>query len=144
MTQAIQIEGANEQSAVVTSSGELVTAALKYSDPVYFALDSAATAFNFFTPHTSKQVIITGFSLKAARTVSASVDAEVILYEADSFTDTSVSKVLYQDAMLRGERSGFSNTNTKVTHGKWVNAKTSDPTVHITVWGYYINCLDCE
>ncbi len=43
--------------------------------------------------------------------------------------------------MIRGERTGYTNTNLLVASGKWINASTTDPTVFVTVLGYYIDKL---
>ena len=125
----------------VTSSGELVTAPLHYSETVFKELDVINTAYNFFTPKTGQQLVITGFSLKADRDVSNSVDATVIIYEASSVDTLTVDKTLFQDAMIRGERTGYTNTNLIVRPGKWVNVKTTDDDIHITILGYYIKTL---
>ena len=45
---------------------------------------------------------------------------------------------LQQDDMVRGDRAGFTGLNIAVAIGKYVNAKTSDDDIHMTITGYYI------
>jgi len=124
--------------AKVTVSGELVIAPLHYSDPQFIELAEPDTAYNFFAPISDKSFVITGFNMKADRDVSTTVDASVIIYEADGEDETTVSKVLFQEALVRGERTGYTNMNTFVNSGKWINAKTTDDDIHVTIFGYYI------
>lgn len=80
--------------------------------------------------------------MRADRDVSATVDADVIIYEADSDTETTVTRVLFEEAMVRGEHTGLSGLNILVSAGKWVNAKTSDDDIHMTIMGYYVNEIE--
>ena len=139
MATPVRIHGRNGLIAEVTESGELVTAPKAYSDSVFLALTSINTAYNFYTPEPHKQFVITGFNIKADRGVSTTVAAEVIMYEADTVDSTTVVKTLFQDAMVRGERTGLTNTNILVNVGKWVSIKTTDNNIYATIFGYYIN-----
>ena len=143
MSVPAEIEGHNSSGATnkvkVTDSGELVIGPLSYSDSQFKELAEPNTAYNFYIPRVHKQFIITGFSLKADRDVSTSTDATVIIYEASAIDTTTVDKTLFEDAMIRGERTGYTNVNILVTEGKWVNGKTTDDDIHVTIFGYYIN-----
>lgn len=141
MATPVRIHGRNGMIAKVSPSGELVTAPLHYSNTVFHEMDATGTAFNFFEPRPTMQFVITGFNIKAARSVSNTVDADVIIYEGDSIDTATVSKVLFQEAMIRGERTGYTSTNLLVNSGKWVSAKTSDATIFMTVFGYFIEKL---
>ena len=142
----VNIIGSNGQGArtpvTITRSGELVTAPLHYSETQFRELNLTGTAFSFFQPKSGQQFVITGFSFKANRSVSNTVDARVVLYEASSVDSIVEDLVLFEDAMVRGERTGYTNTNIIVSQGKWINATTTDASVFITVLGYYINKLD--
>ncbi len=139
MTVAFNIVGPNGKNVEVTPSGELVVAPLSYNKTVFNELAEDDTAYNFYEPKTLQQFVITGFNMKADRDVSTTVDATVIIYEAESKNSTTVSKVLFQEAMVRGERTGQDNANILVNPGVWINAKTSDDDIHMTIMGYYIN-----
>jgi hypothetical protein len=135
----IDVKITNETSAKVTKSGELVVAPLKYSETEFRQMNAIGTAFNFFGPLPNQQFVVTGFNLKAARNVSNTIDARVVIFEASSVDSTTEDKILFEDAMIRGERTGYTNTNILVTSGKWINATTSDADVFVSVLGYYID-----
>lgn len=136
----VQIEF-NGRHAQVTESGELVVAPLKYDETQFVELAEPDTAYNFYEPVPSEQFVITGLNFKADRQVSTTVDAQVIIYEAVSIDTTAVAKVLFQEAMVRGERTGLSSLHILVNVGVWVNAKTDDDDIHMTIMGYYIPVL---
>jgi len=123
--------------ARVTKAGELVVAPFTYDETEFRELAEDDTAYNFYEPKPKHFFVITGFNMKADRDVSQTIDAEVIIYEATSKTETTVSKVLFQEAMVRGERTSLT-THIRVNSGVWINAKTSDDDIHMTIMGYYI------
>ena len=144
MATPIRIHGRNGIIAKVSPSGELITAPLSYSDSVFKNINTTGTAFNFYEPLPRMQFVITGFNIKADRSVSNTVDADVIIYEADSIDSTTETDVIFQEAMIRGERTGYTNTNIIVSPGKWVNAKTTDANIKMTIFGYYIITIGTE
>ncbi len=127
--------------AKVTSSGELVVAPLAYSETQFKELAVDNTAYNFYAPKPGKQFVITGIVAKADRDVATATDASVIVYEADKEDSLTVDKVLYQDAMVRGEKISLTGLKILVNPGVWLNAKTSDDDIHMTIMGYYIEEL---
>ncbi len=135
------VVGKNKHVANVTSSGELVVAPLSYSQSQFVELAEPNVAYNFYRPRTGKQFVITAIRAKADRDVSPTADATVIIYEACSLNTTTVDKVLHQEAMVKGESLTFAPINALVNAGKWINAKTTDDDIHMTIWGYYIDEL---
>lgn len=131
-------DGASGNKAIVTSFGELVVAPLLPSQNTFKALESADTAVNFKTPRPGQQFMITGIRIKATRSVSTTVDAAVIIYEASAIDTITVDgDPLYEDGLVRGESSEFVPTLIESTVGKFINAKTSDPTVNVNLVGYF-------
>ena len=130
------------KSAKVTSGNEVAIAPVAYDESKFVELGVVNTAYNFYGPLPGKQFIITGIRGKADRQVSATVDADVILYEASSIDSTTVDKVLHREALIRGESFSLTGIHVKVAPGKWVNAKTSDDDIYMTIFGYYIPALD--
>ncbi len=142
MATPVRIKGGlTNTEAKVTSSGQLVTAPLDYDETKYLELAVDDTAYNFYKPKSGKQFVITGIRAKADRGVSTTVDADVIVYEASASDTTTVDKVLYQDEMVRGESFTLLPTNILVNEGKYINAKTTDDDIHMTIFGYYIDKL---
>ena len=138
MTIKVRLVGPNGEAVSVTDNGELVVGPVAYNDPKFLELAEPNTAYNFFVPIARKQFLITGIVAKADRGVSQSVDALVTIYEASSKEELTVDKILHQDAMIRGERFDFFFANVLVNKGKWVNAKTSDDDIHMTITGHYV------
>ena len=125
-------------TAAVSQLGQLIVAPYAYDKTEYKELAAPNTAYNFYVPESGQQFIITGIRAKADRQVSPTSDADVVIYEAAAPDTTTVSKVLYQEAMVQGEAITLVPTNILVNTGVWVNAKTTDDDIHMTIFGYYI------
>ena len=138
----VNIIGANGIPVSVTDAGELAVADIAHSDSKSVVLDVDDQGYEFYAPISGKQFIVTGIFGKADRDVSTTVDAIVVVYESDAANSTTQDKVLYQDAMVRGERINISPIRLKVRPGKFVNATTSDDDIHMTILGYYIQQID--
>ena len=63
----------------------------------------------------------------------------MIVYEASSEGTTTVDKVLFEEAMVRGEKATLIPLNILVNEGKFVNAKTTDDDIHMTITGYFVD-----
>jgi hypothetical protein len=133
--------GPTNRVARVTPLGQLVTAPFGYDETVFKELATANTAYNFYQPKSGQQFVITGIRAKADRDVSNTADAEVVIYEAGSDSATAVDKTLHQEAMIRGESITLIPVNILVAAGKYVNAKTTDDDIHMTIFGYYVPVL---
>jgi hypothetical protein len=133
--------GGGKAKACVTTNGQLVTSPISYDDTKYVELDVINTAYNFYEAKPGKRFVITFIRAKADRGVSSTADADVIIYEGSSSSTTTVDKTLHQEAMVRGEFVTM-NVNILVTEGKYVNAKTTDDDIHMTIMGYFLDALD--
>jgi hypothetical protein len=124
-------------SACVTERGQLVTAPLAYSEvfTVIAALNNVA--FNFVSPLSKHRFVITDILLYANKGVGAS-DATVDVYEADSATETTISKSILSIEMLKQTSRDITGLNLIVSPGKWINIKTDDNTIFATIMGYYV------
>ncbi len=126
------------RKAKVTPSGELVTGPLSYSGTKFQAMNAADTAFHFYPPIPNSQFVITGLRIKATTGVSPNTDAVIIVYEANSATSTTADKILHQEGLLKGDAATLLPLALLVNQEKFLNAKTNDATVNITIMGYYI------
>lgn len=122
----------------VTQLGQVVVAPLAYDETEFRELAVDDTAYNFYVPKSGKQFVITGIRAKADRQVSPTTDADVVIYEASAPDTLTVDRVLYREAMVQGESVSLIPTNILVNTGVWINAKTSDDDIHMTIFGYYI------
>ena len=132
------VDGRGTKSkAKVTSIGQLVTAPLAYDDTKFLELAEDDTAYNFYPPKVGEQFVITGIHAYADRQVSTNAGATVVVYEGTSAATISVSRTIYQIEMEQ-----FANIdlalNILVNEGLFVNAKTTDDDIHMTITGYYI------
>ena len=124
--------------ARVSEYGQLITAPYDYDTSVFAELAVDNTAYNFFAPKAGQRFVITVITGKANRNVSNTVDATVIVYEASASDTTVVDKVLFETAVIRGELITPPRLNLLVSAGKYVNAKTTDDDIFLTIMGYYI------
>lgn len=129
---------AGSQGLKASRLGQLSVAPYAYDDVVFKELAADNTAYNFFAPRVGRQFVMTGLVAKADKQVSTSVDAEVVVYEASAGDSTTADKVLFQVAMVEGDFMSLLPLNILVREGVFVNAKTSDDDIHMTIMGYYI------
>ncbi len=129
----------NGRVATVTPIGQLVSAPFAYDDTVFRELAEPDTAYNFYPPKAGQQFVITGVLFRADKQVSSTVDATVVIYEATTAATTTVSKVLIQFAVVQGDIINPTALNLLVNEGRYVNAKTDDDDIHMTILGSYVD-----
>ena len=133
------VDGSGSKSkAKVTNAGQLVTASLSYDLTIFNELGEINTAYNFYEPKAGCNFVITGVVAVADKQVSSAASADVVIYEAASAAATTVSKVLIQTAMVQDQIQIFLPINILVNEGVYINAKTTDDDIHMTIMGYYI------
>ena len=125
----------------VTKLGQVVTAPISYDLTQFVLVEDDNVAQNIYTPLSGKQFVVTGITIKATQDVSTTVDAEIVIYQADSADTTTVYSTIHQEALVRNESATLVPLNILTEEGKYINAKTTDATVYITVTGYYIDKL---
>ena len=125
--------------AKVTNRGQLVTAPLDFSDPIQADLTVTCTAVNFFGPQSNQRLVITSILIGADRNVSQSCGAIVEIYEATSATATTVTKGIIKTGIVKNGTLPLLPLNFLATQGVWINAKTDDANINITIAGYFID-----
>ena len=135
----VQLAGGGGGSiANVTPSGEFVVAPLAYDETEFNELAEDNTAYNFYGPKSGQQFVLTGLLAYGDKQVSAVTNATVVVYEATSEDTTTVDKVLIQFEIGQNQSLPLSGLHLLVNSGVWVNAKTDDDDVHMTLMGYFI------
>jgi len=134
----VRIIGQNGRTARVDEQGELVVGSGFFDETQFYELDLANTAYNFFPPKVRKKFIVTGIIMKADKQVSATVDAEVVIYTASAPDALTVDKVVIQSAMVEGDLLPLFPLNVEIPQGKYLNAKTTDDDIHMTIIGHYV------
>lgn len=133
----VRLVGANGTPIRVTPSGELIVAAFDRSTPTFQNMDVVDTAYNFVTPATGQQFIITTIIVSTNRNVGAN-GTTIDLYEATAVDSTSIVKSILQFDMAKNKELPMIGLDLKTTSGVWVNGKCDDDDVLMTVAGYFI------
>ena len=125
-------------SVKVSPQGEFFTRQLKFGEGQFQALDTINTAFNFFKPRAGERFIITIALINTNKDIG--VDGAIFdLYEADSETSTTIDKQLAKINILKNDVISIPGIFIAVSEGKFLNGKTDDATVNVTIGGYYID-----
>ena len=96
------------------------------------------TPFNILIPESGKNFVITDAILSTDKNIGAG-GALVTVYESDGIDSVTEDKVIFQGEFLKNVLHSFIGLNMIVSEGKWVNIKTDDATVNLSIGGYYIN-----
>lgn len=126
------------QSVRVTRFGQLVVSPLDFSTPVKQDLDTINTAFNFIVPEDSKSIVITDILVSANKDVSNVDPAEIEIYEADAADSLTLAPGIISPRLSRAANLALTGLNLLIPEGKWVNAKTNDNDVLITIMFYRV------
>ena len=125
----------NGLAARVTEFGQLVVSPIAYSIPVAQTLTAINTGYNFIEPSANHQIVITDIILTADKAVGTN-GAAVEIYTANAITDTTVVADVINIEMLKNTSRDLIGLNFIVGKGLWVNAKTDDNNIQVTI-GYY-------
>ena len=129
--------------AFVTKRGQLVTTPIAYSQFYLASAVLAATGYNIVLPKAASKFVITDIIITADKNVHATNGAIIDIYEAESPTSTVVTKEIYQDEVVKFDRISLTGLNVLIVNeGRWINVKTAEATVRVTIGGYYIPSLD--
>lgn len=127
----------NGRTANVTLSGQLVVGALAYDETSFNELAEVNTAYNFYKPKSQHAFIITRLLAFADKDINDASDTVVVVYEASAENTATVDKTLLQFGM--GKLTVLPlQLNLFVNEGKYLNAKTGDDDIHLTIMGYYV------
>ena len=122
----------------ITTAGQIVTGNLAFDLTKFVKLDVATTVYNFYKPKAGLQFIISGIIATGNKSIAANAEALVEIYEGSSITDATVDKELITFGLTQSTVLPMFPLNILVSEGKFVNARTSDDDVFLTVVGYYI------
>ncbi len=128
--------------AKVTKFGQLVVSPLQYSTPVADELDVIDTAFNFIVPQQGHSIVITDIIVSADNNVSNVTPAEVAIYEAITADTTTIDTGIVSPRIVRADNLALTGLNLIVPEGKFVNAKTNDNNVLVTIMFYRVPAED--
>lgn len=127
-----------QNKASITSRGALVVAPYGYDEVQFNELGTDDAGVNFFPPQVNKRFVITGIIAAGNLAIVANNLATVIVYEASSASTNTVDKALVQFGITRLQTLSLLPLNILVKEGKFLNAKTDDDDVFLTIMGYYV------
>lgn len=127
-----------QNEAAITSRGALVTASYDYDLTEFNLLGTDDAGVNFYKPIVGKRFVVTGLIASGNLSISANALATVVIYEASSDTTATADKVLIQFGITRLQTLPLLPLNIRAAEGKFINAKTDDDDVFLTIMGYYV------
>lgn len=131
-------DAVKKYAAKITKAGQVTVSTFDYDETEFKTLDVVDAAYNFYAPKVKHNFIITGILAFADKDISDANDTVITIYEGASAETTTVKKTLLQFGMGKLTTLPFVPLNIKVNPGVWVNAKTGDDDIHMTIMGYYI------
>jgi len=127
----------SSNKVMVTDYGQLVVGAIDYSVPSVQELAVNDTGYVFIPPLQGKRIVITQMVLFSNKNVSATVEADVEIYESTTGSGTTVETSLLQVGLLKQTLLPL-QLNLITSEGTWVMGKTSDDDVKVSIYYYYI------
>ena len=125
--------------AIVTPFGELVTGRFNYSTPTFNSLVVDNQAYNFVVPKANHQIVITDIIVQADRNVAAAGAVVVLFTTPTGPTTATVTDTLLQVDMLKQTSLILNGINLITDEGVWINGKSTDSNINISVYYYYIS-----
>jgi len=123
--------------AVVSEFGQLTVAPVAYSIPAQETLTVIDTAFTMIEPVDGKLIIITDIVLTANRNIGVN-DATVTLYTTQAANELLPFGDILELEMAKNSSLPLTGLNAKVEPGLFVNAKTNDTDVFVTIMYYRV------
>lgn len=124
-------------AATVSEFGQLTVSPVDYSVTAQEKLILVDTAYTMIPPVDGKLIIITDIILTANKNVGVN-DATVTLYTTESAGELIPTGDLLQLEMIQKSTLSINGINNKVEAGLYVNAKTDDNDVFVTIMYYRV------
>ena len=127
------------QGATVTKGGALAVGPASDDERQFNNLDTINTAFNFYSPKVGRVFVITGIVAFADKDISDASTTIVIVYAAESAGSTTVEGQPFEFGMGRLTLFPGLSLRFVIAEGFFVNAKTDDNNIIMTILGHYEN-----
>ena len=135
----VRLMGNGSQQVKINEAGELLISDGPYDLVVFNELATINTAYNYFKPRGRQQFVITGFLAYGDKQVSGSTNATVVIYEASQINSATEDRVLIQFELGQNQSVPFPNIRILCNKGAYINAKTDDDDIHMTIFGHYVD-----
>ena len=123
--------------ATVSEFGQLTTSPVDYSISVQASMVDINTVYNLIDPVDGKLIIITDVIFTANKSVGTN-DATVALYTTNVKDSLVETDKIVEIEMASRSNMVVTGLNLKVDAGLYINAKTNDNTVFITLMYYRV------
>ena len=140
-TKQVRLMGNDGRFISSNEAGELLISDGPYDLSTFNELDIINTAYNFFTPKGREQFVITGFLIYGDKQVAASTNATIIIYEASQKDSITTDRILVQVEVGQNQSIPFPSIRILCNKGVYINAKTDDDDVHMTIFGHYVDLM---
>lgn len=137
--QPVRLMADGSQQVAVNEAGEILVSDGPYDLAQFNELGEINTAYNFFGPRGREQFVITGFLMYGDKQVNSSTNATVTIYESSQPDSTTEDRVLVQVEVGQNQSIPFPNIRILCNKGVYLNGKTDDDDIHITIFGHYID-----
>lgn len=134
---AIEIVGNHGHVAKVTHSGELVVAPVLPNESKHQTMAIIDTAYSFASPVSGKKMRLENILIYANKGVGTN-DATVIIYTANSLTSLIAIDTILEIELPKYSSRDLIGLNLQLPEGIFLNAKTNDNTIFMTMMGYYL------
>lgn len=136
----VKIEGFGKQNTVgVTKDNELITGPISSSTPTSVVIVNVAnTAFNLQVPIANKRFRLTDIIISTDKNVNIN-GAIIEIYEALSIDTTTTNKEVLRLNFNRQDKLPIIGLNWEITTGRWLNIKSDETNVDVTIAGYYVD-----
>lgn len=135
----VRLMANGSQQVAVNEAGEILVSDGPYDLVVFNELDLINTGYNFFGPRGLEQFVITGFLIYGDKQVNSSTNATVVIYESSQPDSTTEDRVLVQVEVGQNQSIPFPNIRVLCNKGVYINAKTDDDDIHMTIFGHYVD-----
>ena len=129
-----------KSQALVTAAGQLVTAPYAYNEIKYVLLGVDNQGYTFFSPKVGYQFVLTAILLTADSNVTTSAIVDV--YEASDLNSATIVTSLFHFEVLKNLTRDLIGLNILCSEGAFINGKTDDDDVYMTLLGYYIPAVE--
>jgi hypothetical protein len=137
----VRLIGNNGRYINSNAAGELLISDGPYDLAKFNELATINTAYNFYGPKGREQFVITGFLIYGDKEINGASNATVIIYESSESDSTTVDRILVQVEVGQNQSIPFPNIRILCNKGVYINAKTDDDDIHMTIFGHYVDLL---
>jgi hypothetical protein len=135
----VVLMASGSQHVKVNAAGELLVSDGPYDLAQFNELAANNTAYNYFGPRGREQFVITGFLIYGDKQVTSATNATVVIYEASAPDTTTEDRILVQVEVGQNQSIPFPNIRILCNVGVYLNAKTDDDDIHMTIFGHYVD-----